>query len=75
MGRARDAKRFLQTFRDTGIIAQQNASEKRSLRLGENLRNHILGARLERTPRKRGEPRERREALTARDANARHARA
>ena len=32
MGRASDAKRFLQTWWNTSIITQQNASEERGLR-------------------------------------------
>jgi hypothetical protein len=53
-------KGSLHTCGNAGIIAEQDAGEERRLRFGhaKRLRNDFLGARLERTPRKRGEPRE-----------------
>ena len=48
VGCARDTKCFLQTLWHTRIIAQQDASEQRRLRFGKDLRDDVLGTRLER---------------------------
>ena len=66
MGCARRAKCVLHTFRDARVIAKQNAGEERRLRFGEDLRNDVLGARLERV-----QPSERCKALFARSSPAR----
>jgi NAD(P)-dependent dehydrogenase (short-subunit alcohol dehydrogenase family) len=68
MGRACRAEGVLYTLGDDRVVAEQNTPEKRGLRFGhaKRLRDDVLGARLERTPRKRGEPPEWRKALIAR---------
>ena len=45
------------------VIAEQNAGEERGLWFGEDLRYDAFCARLERTPRKRGEPSKQSQAL------------
>lgn len=58
MGCAHRVERILHALGDTGIIAEQDAREKRGLRFRHamRLRDDVLGVRFECTPRKRGEP-------------------
>ena len=55
---ARRAKVLLHTLGNARVIAQQDASEKRSLRFGQDLHDGIVGVRLERI-----QPSERRKTL------------
>jgi hypothetical protein len=52
MGRACRAESVLHALGDASVIAEQDASEKRSLRFGhaKRLRDDVLGASFERTP-------------------------
>ena len=47
MRRARGAEGVLHILGNACIIAKQDAREQRGLRLGKNLRDDVLGARLE----------------------------
>ena len=66
------AERILHIFGNAGVIAEQDAREERGLRFGQDLRDDVLGARLERV-----EPPEWSKTLIAREhrhAWARHER-
>ena len=47
MRRAGRAERILHALGDAGIVAEQDAGEERGLRLRQDLRDDVLGARLE----------------------------